>query len=143
MCYLSANTYWFGIYFCIVAVLITDTIIIPICQIHNSSKRLYKIMSSLLAHTIELNDIGCGKPNELMVYSAHLVWFLRNLVEDSKKFMDQFATYAYSESIHMTWQGLVKIHYLYSLVVLSFIDLKSLKLLVGNRFNDPFNLYLK
>lgn len=141
--YYYQDFWWFGVYFSISALILTDSISVPICIIHNQGQRLYKVMSHMLAQAIELNIQSSGGRNKSTrrVYNEHLVWLLRRIVDDPKRFTDQFASQAFP-GILLTFSSLTEIHYLFSLVLLSaFVQIESWQRLFGSRLNDPFGLF--
>jgi hypothetical protein len=140
--YYKQNIYWLSIMFCLLAVLTGNSICVNPCRVYYSSAKLYKSISSLLAHSIELN-LRSNKLVRRDIYSAHLVWLQRNILFDYQRFMNQFAAEVYDEPVTMSWTDLVRWNYFYSLLLISSVfQLKSWKTLLGSRLDDPLGLYV-
>jgi hypothetical protein len=141
MPYVSQELHQLVIYISPMLVLVCEPICVPVCQIYRSGTRLYRLISSLLAQSVEIDsrmELLTGQP----VYSKFLVWYQRRLVDDFRRFSDNFAVHAYKRLFVMNWKNLVRTHYLFSLLIISFfIQPKTWKMIVGARVDDPLGLF--
>lgn len=118
-----------------------DTILVPICRMNQLGEKLYEEMASLLAHAIDLN-LETGELTGDQIYSAHLVWLQRQLVDGPEKMMEQFSAQAHDDNFIMSWPNLVEIHYFISMLLISFVlKLKSWENIFGGRIDDPLRLF--
>jgi hypothetical protein len=122
---------------------IMDGVLVPYCLIHHEGEKLYRLMCRLLAHTIEVNETyACemDASSRGAVYNEHNIDLLRRILADPGRFTDRFAAHAFS-ALHLTFGKLVKIHYWYSLIMLSnFFQLDSWRRVFGSRLDDPLGL---
>ena len=115
----------------------TNLIILPLCYFQSRCEDLYRALSSLLAHMIEIES----EPNARGTYNQHALLMLTKELRNPDLFMDQFK--ARFASLSGTYTTLVKVHFWYGLIVISImVDSKysgqaSLELF----FNDPLGVF--
>lgn len=139
--YSSIEVKLFGVFMSLVIVALADSSLLPICLVHYQGVRLYRLMASMLAHTIEMNQLGVFDGANYCVYHKHTVDMLRRILSDPRRFTGQFAARALP-GVLLTFATLVKIHFWYTLLYLSStLQMHSWKSLFGSRLQDPFGVF--
>ena len=109
---------------------IGDTILVAACVIHQLSLQLYKLLNSLLVHSVKSNSI----------YYEHSIRFLRQELSHPDEVINQFSMEVFGQKL--TFPLLVEYHYYYSLISISAsVEIGTIADFLGNRLYDPLGLY--
>lgn len=142
MPYLSPSIDTLVVYYSMFTVFSADLIFIPICQIHQLGMDLHQILWSMMAQTVELNSSMINSKKRHL-FSAHLYWKQRKLLADPNQFMSRFKAHGFNGAFEMSWLGLMKLHIVYSILLVStFIQTQSWRTLAGDRIDDPLGLFV-
>jgi hypothetical protein len=140
--YLEPELNFLSISFSLIVLMLYNLISVPISQIHYKGTKLYKLMSSLLAHSIESNLL-MDKLVGQQIYTEHFVWLQRKILVDSERFIGKFSAHSYYQTFTMNWSNLIKLHFLCSLLLLSaFFQAKSWKSVFASRIDDPLGQFV-
>lgn len=121
---------YIGIVWSLLTVSMTNFVLVPVCYYHSRSLTLYKMLNSLMAHTVETNDI----------YYDHLVWLIHKELNHPEILITRFATKW--ANFDFTYPNLVKIHFWFGIIILSIVSgITSNNETFFNYFlSDPFGL---
>lgn len=113
----------------LITAIFVNTLIFPVCYINSRCVDLYKAMSSLLSHTMEvqlhLSDLINRFPSvkqlitskSTNVYSKHTLWLIRKELQNPDLFLNRFDTRILGLSF--TYNNLVRVYFYVGIISIS------------------------
>lgn len=118
----------------------SDLLLVPICFFYYQGQRLYKALSSLLAHTIELDQQVRARFGGRGIYMANTICMIRRELDEPEQMMGHFLTEV--PGFKATFPKLLGIHFYCGLMNLAlYCEIDAWKNLLGARFDDPLLIY--
>ena len=114
---------------------LTNVGLIPICHLNTRCLDLYRSLSSLMAHVVELGESNWGSS----IYDGHSVLVLRRELDHPEDLLRQFVSRA--TGIDLTYSNIVRLHFWVGLIILSILVTQSNPNGVfSTLFRDPFGI---
>lgn len=111
-------------------------VLIPISYLHARCLEIYKPLSSLMAHSIEVvQHQGIRR-----IYDRHSIWMLRKELNHPERFAAQFTTNFFG--LRVTYSTMLRINFWSGILTLSiFVETASQHNLLGNLMVDPLAVF--
>lgn len=120
--YLSGRQKVVSIIFCICVISVCDIGAAIICRLHARCLDLYRHLQSLMAHTVEMDQVVRMQTGR-EAYDEHLVYMLRRELDNPERMLNQFALPFLISQSKLTYQSLVKHHFQLGIIIVSIIVL--------------------
>lgn len=132
-----------GIIVCLITAVLFNLIFLPICRLHGCSFSLYKSLTGLLAHIIELQSLNNKQLGHEWKLSPnkHLVWLMQKELGHPIQLTSQFITRSCGVSFEYSF--LIKMNFWFGVVLSSLLEnFKPEQIFVSldNFLKDPFKL---
>lgn len=135
--YFDKNLKLYAMLFGLLLTSVADMALIPICYMYSECINIYRCLSSLMAHTVEITS----HPMAGRIYDMHTVWLLRKELNHPERLTSQFTIHTLG--INFTFANILRVHFWVGLISLSIIiDTNSNGLeFFGSVFNDPLGMF--
>lgn len=120
-------------------IFVVDLFLVPICFFYHQGQKLYRALSSLLAHAIELDRQARSRFAGRPIYMASTIEMIRKELDDPERMMGKYLISV--PGFKATFPSLMELHFYYSVLNLAFYcEVDLWKNLLGDRFSDPLLL---
>lgn len=135
--YLDRRIKVYAMLFGVLCASCVDLCVVPISLMHGRCLNLYKALSSLLAHAIEVGSHPLGD----RVYDLHTIWLLRKELSHPDRLTNQFTIVVCG--IRITYSNLLRVHFWVGLISLSIIieTSSNQQEILGALFKDPLRMF--
>lgn len=148
--YVDSNTKLYFVAVCLVCMSLYDLCLVPVCHLYSRCLDLYKSLSSLLAHVVDVVDQARAQvlvhgrrslSSTVITYDEHLVWMIRKELNHPDQLRGQFGQAGLG--LLYTYQNMVRFHFWVGLLVLSILFERSAtdRELLGSIISDPLGIF--